>query len=176
MSFGVCSAGQGVDGDVSSSLHLLEVKCMPSKDGVPIREVADQKGSCLELVEGEVALRKKHAYYDQIQCQLCVTGTLRWTRWYCAKCRILIFLPVLAGKDLCHLVVATKPPGAANDPTPFMAVVPIQADPEWRRENIPKLLRFWHEYVAPEMADPSLTKDGIRGEPFQWSAASSSSA
>ncbi|XP_040066913.1 uncharacterized protein LOC115328755 [Ixodes scapularis] len=54
---------------------LLEVKCPSSKVGLtPLEACKQDKKFCCEEVGGEIRLKKRHAYYYQVQGQMAVTG------------------------------------------------------------------------------------------------------
>ncbi|CAN7981275.1 unnamed protein product [Ixodes pacificus] len=53
---------------------LLEVKCPPSKIGQTPAEACQDRKFCCELVDGDVRLKKTHAYFYQVQGQMAVTG------------------------------------------------------------------------------------------------------
>ncbi|XP_064462314.1 uncharacterized protein LOC135372775 [Ornithodoros turicata] len=57
-----------------SETGLLQVKCPFSKVGVTPLEACKDKNFCCRLINGEVQLRRDHAYYYQVQGQLAVTG------------------------------------------------------------------------------------------------------
>jgi hypothetical protein len=44
----------------------------------------------------------------------------------------------------------------------------VIADPEWTTRAIPKLLHFWRSFIAPEIVDPSLSKNEMRLAPLLW--------
>uniref|UniRef100_G3MTW2 YqaJ viral recombinase domain-containing protein n=1 Tax=Amblyomma maculatum TaxID=34609 RepID=G3MTW2_AMBMU len=52
---------------------LLEVKCPSSKAGQKVLDACSDKAFCAEVINGEVCLKRTHAYFYQIQGQLGVT-------------------------------------------------------------------------------------------------------
>lgn len=103
---------------------LLEVKCPSKQAGRTPEEACTDKEFCCELVGSEVKLKKKHAYYFQVQGLLGVTG-LKW----------------------CDFVVFT------NHPTPGcdISIERIAFDEEFWSGMLPGLLYFYEKAVVPEL-------------------------
>ena len=62
---------------------LLEVKCPFSayRDGLTVEQASQRADFCCTLVDGQVKLKKDHAYYYQVQGQLAITGA-RWCDFF----------------------------------------------------------------------------------------------
>uniref|UniRef100_A0A8C4V892 YqaJ viral recombinase domain-containing protein n=1 Tax=Falco tinnunculus TaxID=100819 RepID=A0A8C4V892_FALTI len=56
------------------ALGLLEVKCPYKHRNRMVREACKDKDFCLEVDGDSYALKKDHAYFTQVQCQLAATG------------------------------------------------------------------------------------------------------
>ncbi|XP_056214812.1 uncharacterized protein LOC130158243 [Falco biarmicus] len=56
------------------ALGLLEVKCPYKHRNRTVREACKDKDFCLEVDGDSYALKKDHAYFTQVQCQLAATG------------------------------------------------------------------------------------------------------
>ncbi|KAM6389348.1 uncharacterized protein J5M81_007937 isoform 1-T1 [Pluvialis apricaria] len=56
------------------TLGLLEVKCPYKHRNRTVREACKDKDFCLEVDGDSYALKKDHAYFTQVQCQLAATG------------------------------------------------------------------------------------------------------
>ncbi|KAL3212149.1 hypothetical protein MRX96_000790 [Rhipicephalus microplus] len=56
-----------------SETGLLEVRCPALKAGVRIINACNDRAFCSEIIDGEVTLKRDHAYYYQIKAQLGVT-------------------------------------------------------------------------------------------------------
>lgn len=77
---GASPDGQVFDPSVSCSNGLLEIKCplnVYNDDLTPEEACHDIPAFCCEMVDGQVALKRNHAYYTQVQAQLAITG-LTW--------------------------------------------------------------------------------------------------
>jgi hypothetical protein len=48
------------------------------------------------------------------------------------------------------------------------AIVRITVSDKWRQEVVPKLVNFWRQYIAPEIACMSLKKEEVRDHPVFW--------
>ena len=59
-----------VPGESSAMAGLVEIKCPFSAADSTIQEYATKRGSCLQLVNGEVALKRSHNYYHHIIGQM----------------------------------------------------------------------------------------------------------
>lgn len=57
-----------------SAVGVLEVKCPFSKARMTAEEACRDRNFCCKLVNGEVQLRRDHAYFYQVQGQMAVTG------------------------------------------------------------------------------------------------------
>lgn len=56
------------------ALGLLEVKCPYKHRNRTVREACNDKDFCLEVDGDSYALKKDHAYFTQVQCQLAAAG------------------------------------------------------------------------------------------------------
>ncbi|XP_051482904.1 uncharacterized protein LOC127387988 [Apus apus] len=56
------------------ALGLLEVKCPYKHRNRTVREACKDKDFCLEMDGDSYSLKKNHAYFTQVQCQLAATG------------------------------------------------------------------------------------------------------
>ncbi|GAB0193660.1 hypothetical protein GRJ2_001831300 [Grus japonensis] len=56
------------------ALGLLEVKCPYKHRNRTVREACKDKDFCLEVNGDSYALKRDHAYFTQVQCQLAATG------------------------------------------------------------------------------------------------------
>ncbi|XP_037501863.2 uncharacterized protein LOC119375911 [Rhipicephalus sanguineus] len=105
---------------------LLEVKCPFSKKGLSADEACKDKNFCCTLKDGQVHLKKDHAYHYQVQGQMAITGH----KW-------------------CDFVIWTE----SEDPneTNHINVERIFFDPSfWENEVLPGLLHFMEKAVIPE--------------------------
>lgn len=59
------------------ALGLLEVKCPYKHRNRTVREACKDKDFCLEVDGDSYALKKDHAYFTQVQCQLAAAGFQR---------------------------------------------------------------------------------------------------
>ncbi|XP_071608601.1 uncharacterized protein [Heliangelus exortis] len=59
------------------ALGLLEVKCPYKHRNRTVREACKDKDFCLEMDGDSYALKKDHAYFTQVQCQLAAAGFQR---------------------------------------------------------------------------------------------------
>ena len=78
--------GASPDGVISCDCHgecLLEIKCPWTHRGLSIDEYTKQKDVCLERKDNQVQLKKSHAYYYQVQCQMAVTGIFKCEFYLC---------------------------------------------------------------------------------------------
>uniref|UniRef100_A0A6G1RMV8 Translation initiation factor IF-2-like n=1 Tax=Hypotaenidia okinawae TaxID=2861861 RepID=A0A6G1RMV8_9GRUI len=62
------------ESDTGKALGLLEVKCPYKHRNRTVREACKDKDFCLEVDGDSYALKKDHAYFTQVQCQLAATG------------------------------------------------------------------------------------------------------
>lgn len=62
------------DGSTGKPLKLLEVKCPYKHRDRAMKDACKDASFCLEKAGDAYALKKDHAYYSQVQCQLAVTG------------------------------------------------------------------------------------------------------
>lgn len=62
------------EADTGKRLGLLEVKCPYKHRNRTVREACKDKDFCLELNGDSYALKRDHAYFTQMQCQLAATG------------------------------------------------------------------------------------------------------
>lgn len=56
------------------ALGLLEVKCPYKHRNRTVRDACNDKDFCLKMDGDSYALKKDHAYFTQVQCQLAATG------------------------------------------------------------------------------------------------------
>ncbi|KAM9543371.1 uncharacterized protein ACIB01_011222 isoform 1-T2 [Guaruba guarouba] len=56
------------------ALGLLEVKCPYKHRNSTVRDACNDKDFCLKMEGDSYALKKDHAYFTQVQCQLAATG------------------------------------------------------------------------------------------------------
>ncbi|XP_067157800.1 uncharacterized protein [Apteryx mantelli] len=107
------------EADTGESLGLLEVKCPYKHRNKTVREACKDKDFCLEVDGDSYSLKRDHAYYTQVQCQLAA-----------------------AGFQSADFVVHT------NRET---AVAPVNFDPEFWGQTVPKLEKFYTEAVIPHL-------------------------
>ncbi|XP_075013353.1 uncharacterized protein LOC142085387 [Calonectris borealis] len=62
------------DAATGKALGLLEVKCPYKHRNRTVREACKDKDFCLEVDGDSYALKKDHAYFTQVQCQLAAAG------------------------------------------------------------------------------------------------------
>ena len=93
------------------------------KDG-NFENLAQQKNSCLEKVNGHLQLRTNHSYYYQVQQQL--------------------FL--VPGINYCEFVVC-----ANNEKSMNLMVLHIHPDVQHWNSALPKLVTFWRIWILPEI-------------------------
>ncbi|XP_029442341.1 uncharacterized protein LOC115082225 [Rhinatrema bivittatum] len=62
------------DGSTGKPAKLLEVKCPYKHRDHTVKDACKDKTFCLEEAGDAYALKKDHAYYSQVQCQLAATG------------------------------------------------------------------------------------------------------
>lgn len=64
----------GIQGLVGYT-HVVEVKCLygVKKLGISLHEATEKKKTCLEIVDGELRLKRNHSYWFQIQGQMNIT-------------------------------------------------------------------------------------------------------
>ena len=62
------------EADTGKRLGLLEVKCPYKHRNRTVREACKDRDFCLELNGDSYALKRDHAYFTQVQCQLAATG------------------------------------------------------------------------------------------------------
>ena len=70
--------GASPDGIVSCQCHkpgLLEIKCPWTFRGLSIAEYASKPDACLEVTDDIIRLKREHAYFYQVQCQMHATNT-----------------------------------------------------------------------------------------------------
>ncbi|XP_067850963.1 uncharacterized protein [Heptranchias perlo] len=66
--------GVVVDKETRATLGLVEVKCPYKHRNHTIAQACNDRNFCLQRNNGEFQLKKNHAYFTQIQCQLAVLG------------------------------------------------------------------------------------------------------
>ncbi|XP_049517784.1 uncharacterized protein LOC125943202 [Dermacentor silvarum] len=57
----------------ANEIGLLEVKCPASKAGQRVADACQDRAFCAEIIDGEVTLKRDHAYFYQVQGQLGIT-------------------------------------------------------------------------------------------------------
>ena len=81
--------GASPDGLVNCSCHepgLLEIKCPWTFRALTIEVYTSKKDSCLVIKNGHIQLKRNHAYYYQIQCQMLCTGR-KWCDFFLCTTR-----------------------------------------------------------------------------------------
>ncbi|XP_069102284.1 uncharacterized protein [Argopecten irradians] len=121
---GASSDGRVIEGDRSG---VLEVKCPYSVKGIKVNQMEVQdivalniNDFCLECVEEEVQLRRKHKYYSQVQGEMAIMS-----------------LP------FCDFVVWT---GAQKN---NIFVERINFDIDYVNAMMPKLVEFYIKHISP---------------------------
>lgn len=118
---GASPDGVVVDATCEEPNGLLEVKCpYTQRDKKPVNACSDSNFYC-ELVDSEVRLKKRHAYYHQVQLQLYVAGDLY--KW-------------------CDFVVYTSK---------GVSVQRIFPDNQWQKDSISQLESFFNNCMLPEI-------------------------
>ncbi|XP_068810225.1 uncharacterized protein [Struthio camelus] len=107
------------EADTGKSLGLLEIKCPYKHRNKTVREACKDKDFCLEVDGDAYSLKRDHAYYTQVQCQLAAAGFQR-----------------------ADFVVHT------NRET---AVAPVDFDPVFWGQTVPKLEKFYTKAVIPHL-------------------------
>ena len=108
-----------------------EVKCPYSIENGNFNTYVEKKSSCLEMVDSSLKLKRKHAYYYQIQQQLLVTGRL-----------------------YCDFVVCTF-----VESTPIFFFERILPDEEHWGIVVPKLTKVWRMCILPELVSRWYTRN-----------------
>ncbi|XP_064472852.1 uncharacterized protein LOC135387680 [Ornithodoros turicata] len=112
----------------------LEVKCPASKAGQTVQHACTDKAFCAELANGNVCLKRSHAYYYQVQGQLGVTG-----------------------KPWCDFVICTNHPELHH----CLSVERIYFDKDFWKEMCEGLLYFYRFAVIPELLTRRIRRLGF---------------
>ncbi|KAG0445261.1 hypothetical protein HPB47_017648 [Ixodes persulcatus] len=111
--------------DEGGEQGLLEAKCPQSKENMTPEEVCADDKFCSAMVGNVVTLKRKHAYYYQIQGQLGVIG-----------------------HSWCEFVIFTNAESLAKS----ISVERIHFDAKfWEEYLLPGLLYFYTRAVVPEL-------------------------
>ncbi|XP_049513428.1 uncharacterized protein LOC119466657 [Dermacentor silvarum] len=106
---------------------LLEVKCLFSKKGMTAEDASKDSKFCCMLKDGQVYLKKDHAYYYQVQGQMATTGH----KW----CDFVIWTEAQNRGEMHHIHVER-----------------IFFDrPFWENHMLPAILHFMLKAFIPEV-------------------------
>lgn len=110
---------------------IVEIKCPLSATGKDV-ELAVREGKIryLKLQGNNLELKKNHEYYYQVQGQLHISE-----REFC-----IFGVWTSHEKQICDITITKD-------------------DKFWKEEMEPKLLRFYHHCMLPELVDPRHTRN-----------------
>lgn len=72
--FGASPDGKVLDKSVSETFGLIEIKCPYKYRNATPDEASRNQDFCLEKHNNILQLKRNHAYYQQVQCQLVICG------------------------------------------------------------------------------------------------------